>query len=84
MFIFGLFSNHVDRNVNIKIADSLGHKDDYLAFLKLCKEKNLRRHTYMIIRKDVPTDTSPECYTNWFGEFAHALGPNPWIFAPKL
>ena len=84
MFIFALFENNVDRNANLTIADKLGHKADYEAALKFFKDNNIRRHIYVIIRKDSPTDTTPQCYSNMFGEFADKIGQNPVLFAPKL
>jgi hypothetical protein len=84
MFVFALFDNNVDRNANLTIADKLGHKADYEAALAFFNEKNLRRNLYVIIRKDSPTDNTPQCYTNMFEEFAHKIGKNPVLFAPKL
>jgi hypothetical protein len=74
----------VDINANLSIAKKLGNIENYKAAIAFFKKKNLRRHTYVLIRKDAPTDTSPECYTNCFGEFKDKLGPNPILLAPAL
>jgi len=61
----------------------LGHRENFLAAMKLFEDENVKRHNYVVIRKDDHYNSSPSCYTNMFSEIPQ-LGPNPIVFAPEI
>jgi len=80
MTAFVLFANNTDVSMNRLIAQKTGELDSYNSAMEFFKEKRVRKHGYVIIRKDTPDrPTVASCYTNLFGEIP-GLGGVPYIF----
>lgn len=80
---YALFCNNVDVGVNQTIATRTGEGENYKAAVDFFKEKRVQAFQYVVIRKDLPYQSSPSCYTNIWGEIKE-LGPTPWLFAPEI